>query len=88
MDFWNSQAGYDTGNAIKMLAESTKRSKATKYEVPMKIKTFILKNEFTEALDKEVNDFIQDKLVIDIKMTRMDESAVTVIVMYKTVKTE
>ena len=44
--FWETQEGHETGAAIRELANATKRSKATKYDAPMQVKTFVFKYDF------------------------------------------
>ena len=90
--FWDTQEGHDTGAAIRELALATKKSKATKYDAPMKVKTFVFKYDYnldTGALntaDKRIDEFIKDKLVIDIRVNRLDESHIAYIIMYKQLK--
>jgi len=87
--FWESQAGVDTGIAIQELAKATNRSKATKYETEMHIKTFVFKYDFSldtgsiTNADKTLDEFIKDKLVIDLKVNRLDEEHIAYVVMYK-----
>lgn len=89
MGFWDTQAGADTGTAIQELAKATNRSKATKYETEMHIKTFVFKYDFSldtggiAEADKKLDAFIKDKLVIDIKVNRLDEEHIAYVVMYK-----
>lgn len=102
MSFWEEQAGYDTGEAIKQLVNNmnqltadvkelvtiSNNKRSIKYDTPMKIKTFILDNTFSAMLkqqDAEVNEFIKDKHVIDMKITRTDESHIRLMIEYKEV---
>ena len=57
MSFWDTKEGYETGEAIRELANATKRSKATKYEAPMQVKTFVFKYFFVLSYTKYVIDF-------------------------------
>ena len=87
--FWETQAGIETGQAICEIAKATKRSKATKYDAPMKIKTFVFKYDFNldtgalDAADTTIDEFIKDKLVIDVRVNRLDEAHIAYIIMYK-----
>ena len=93
MSYWDTQDGMDTGKAIQdlvflvnELTETINSKKIVKYDTPMKVKTFILQNEFDEALvqqDDKINNFIKDKHVIDIRMTRTNEFTIRVLIMYK-----
>lgn len=95
MSYWETQEGINTGIAIQNLVSKveelvniTNNKKDIKYNTPMKIKTFILDNTFSAALSKqddEVNEFIKDKHVIDMKITRTDESHIRLMVEYKEV---
>lgn len=95
MSYWETQEGINTGMAIQNLVSKveelvniTNNKKDIKYNTPMKIKTFILDNTFSAALSKqddEVNEFIKDKHVIDMKITRTDESHIRLMVEYKEV---
>ena len=87
--FWETQEGHETGAAIRELANATKRSKATKYDAPMQVKTFVFKYDFNmdkgtiPKADNDISEFIKDKLVIDIKVNRLDESHIAYVVTYK-----
>ena len=95
MGFWDEQIGRDTGEAIQKLVSKidelvdiSNNKKDIKYNTPMKIKTFILDNTFSAALknqDAEINEFIKDKHVIDMKLTRTDESHIRLMIEYKEV---
>jgi len=95
MSFWDEQVGHDTGEAIRNLVakidelvEISNGKRNIKYNTPMKIKTFILDNAFSAALNKqdaEINEFIKDKHVIDMKLTRTDESHIRLMIEYKEV---
>lgn len=89
MSFWDTKEGYETGEAIRELANATKRSKATKYEAPMQVKTFVFKYDFNMDdgtilnADSKISEFVKDKLVIDIKVNRLDESHIAYVITYK-----
>ena len=89
MSFWDTQEGHETGAAIRELAQATKRSKATKYDAPMQVKTFVFKYDFNlddgsiPNADAMISEFVRDKLVIDIKVNRLDESHIAYVITYK-----
>ena len=92
MGFWDTDKGYATGDAICELAMLSRRSKTAKYDAPMRVKTFVFRYDFNmdtgdiPDADAEISEFIKDKLVIDIKANRLDESHMTYIVLYKIIQ--
>lgn len=88
-NFWDTEEGHATGKAICELAGATRRSKATKYEAPMQVKTFVFKYDFSldkgtiKNADETISEFIKDKLVIDIKVNRLDEAHIAYVITYK-----
>lgn len=95
MSYWDTQEGQETGKSIQdlvllvnELVETNNSKRKVKYDTPMKIKSFIVENDFEEVLeqqDDKINDFIKDKHVIDIKMTRTSESKIRILIEYKDV---
>jgi len=89
MNFWETEQGYEVGQAIKDLADATHKSKKTKYDAPMQVKTFIFKydmnidNGVILGADATISDFIKDKLVIDLKINRLDEAHIAYVITYK-----
>lgn len=93
MGYWETQEGMSTGLSIKKLVKKVEElvdisnnKRRIKYDTPMKIKTFILDNTFNSMLirqDAEVNEFIKDKHVIDMKITRTDEAHIRLMIEYK-----
>lgn len=97
MSYWETQEGMETGLAIQDLVKKVEElvdisnnKRSIKYDTPMKIKTFILDNTFNAMLvkqDAEVNEFIKDKHVIDMKITRTDEAHIRLMIEYKEIPT-